>query len=84
MKRVLYSLFVFCSLCILWGCDETSQDTSKITYFVNFEINGDEVMKVPAGTAFTDPGVVAMEGENDITSTVEVNSNVDASKIGVY
>lgn len=84
MKKVLYSLLFLCGILGLWSCDETSEDTSKITYFVTFELKGDEVMLVPAGTTFTDPGVVAMEGEDDVTASVVVKSNVDAAKIGVY
>lgn len=84
MKKVIYSLLVFCGLCGLWGCDETSQDISKVTYFVNFELNGDETMLVPVGGTFNDPGVVAMEGDNDISTSVVATSDVDANRIGVY
>ena len=84
MKKVLYNLLVLCGLFGLWGCEETSQDESKITYYVNFEMNGDALTQVPVGTTFTDPGVVATEGDEDVTSSVDVKSDVDANKIGVY
>lgn len=41
-------------------------------------------MQVPVGSTFTDQGVVAMEGEDDVTASVVVKSNVDTNKIGVY
>ena len=55
-----------------------------MTYYVNFEMNGDDPMLVSVGSSFADPGVVAKEGEEDVTASVIVNSNVDASKIGLY
>jgi hypothetical protein len=84
MKKIIYSLFV-CLAFVLSSCeDKTSQDTSKITYFVNFEIQGEQTMLVPVGTPFTDPGVIATEGENDITSSVVITGSVDNNTIGLY
>lgn len=84
MKKILYSLSI-CLICLFTACeDETSQDTSKITYFVNFEMKGDKVMQIPVGTAYVEPGVIAMEGSNDITSTMKTTGTVNASKVGVY
>jgi hypothetical protein len=69
---------------MLTGCETTSDDPSKITYFVSFEIQGDEIMLVPVGTGFTDPGIIAMEGDTDITSTVTAKGSVNANEIGLY
>jgi len=85
MKRIIYSLLFISSLVVFLGCNEiTTEDTSKITYFIDFELKGDAVMVVPVGTSFTDPGVVAMEGDKDVTSTVAVDGTVDANSIGIY
>ncbi|MDR1382127.1 MAG: DUF5012 domain-containing protein [Tannerella sp.] len=84
MKRIIYILSAISSLVMFAGCEATSEDPSKITYFVSFEIQGDQIMLVPVGTGFTDPGVVALEGETDITSTVTASGSVDANEIGVY
>ncbi|GHU08599.1 hypothetical protein FACS189431_5160 [Alphaproteobacteria bacterium] len=41
-------------------------------------------MLIPVGTPFNDPGVVALEGENDISSTVVTKGSVNSNKIGLY
>lgn len=84
MKKVIYSLLLFCGLIGLWGCEETSEGTTLITYYVNFEMNGEQTMLVPLGETFTDPGVVAMEGEEDVTASVITESNVNANEVGLY
>ena len=75
---------VFCSALTFWSCSEDSQDPSKVTYYITYTMNGDEVMTVPVGGTFDDPGVVAMEGETDVTANVKIDSNVDTNKVGVY
>jgi len=85
MKKIFYSLFLFFSLVIFTGCkDITTEDPSKITYYVNFEILGDKTMMVKVGDAFVDPGVIATEGDNDVTSSVNVSGSVNSNAIGVY
>lgn len=49
MKKIIYSLFVCLSL-VMVSCDESTQDPSFITYYVDFEMNGDEIMTVELGT----------------------------------
>ncbi len=84
MKKIIYSLFI-CLAFVLSSCeDETSQDTSKITYFVDFEMLGDQTTLVPVGTPYTEAGVIATEGGNDITSSMVVSGSVDSDKIGLY
>lgn len=81
MKKILYSLFV----CLVFAsCDENTQDTSKITYFVDFEMIGDQIITLPKGDTYVEPGVIAMEGENDISNTIETIGTVDSSTLGLY
>lgn len=84
MKKIIYSLLV-CLACTFASCeDETTQDTSKVTYFVNFEMKGDKVMQVPIGTSYVEPGVIATEGGADITSSIKTTGTVNTAEIGVY
>ncbi|MEG1564035.1 MAG: DUF5012 domain-containing protein [Bacteroides sp.] len=84
MKKIIYSLFV-CLACTLVSCEgDTTQDVSKISYFVNFEMKGDPIMQVPVGTPYVEPGVIATEGETDITASMVTTGKVDVSTIGVY
>lgn len=83
MKKLIYSLLI--GLIVTFtSCDKTSDDTSKVTNFVNFEMKGESMMLIALGSTYTEPGVIAMEGENDITSTMKTTGTVDASKAGVY
>ncbi|KAA6317764.1 hypothetical protein EZS27_032134, partial [termite gut metagenome] len=84
MKKILYSLFV-CLAFVFVSCEEdTTQDTSRVTYYVNFEMKGEQTVLVPVGTSYVDEGVVATEGEDDITSSVITTGSVDPSTIGLY
>lgn len=83
MKKILYSLLA-CLLFLFTSCEKTTEDTSKITYFVTYEMNGDQTMLVPVGTTYADPGVIAMEGETDVTSKVTVTGTVNPNKLGLY
>lgn len=86
MKKIIYSLFVCLTLVFVFvSCnDKTSYDDSKITYYVTFAIKGDQTMLVPVGTTYTDPGVKAMEGDKDVTSTMTTTGTVNSNKIGLY
>lgn len=85
MKKTLYTLFLCLSLGVFASCeDETSQDLSQITYYISFDMAGDQVMAIPVGTAYEEPGITAMEGEEDVTSTIKVTGSVDGNSVGVY
>jgi hypothetical protein len=85
MKKIIFSLLICTSLLTLWSCkDKDSYDDSKVTYFVKMALKGDDVMSIAKGSTFTDPGAVATEGTEDISSKIAVTSDLDASKVGVY
>lgn len=83
MKK--YILLITCAILGFSGCNNiTTEDPSIITFFIQMELQGDEVMFVTQGTAFVDPGVVAIQDGNDVSSIVKVKSNLDINKIGMY
>ena len=85
MKKIIYSFILCLSLVAFGSCsDDTTQDTSKVTHFVTFTLNGDKVMQIPVGSTFKDPGVVAMEGTEDVTSSMKTDGTVDGNSVGVY
>ncbi len=56
------------------GCDkDTTGGLSKVTNYPIFELSGDNPMFLSAGTAFTEPGVKALEGGNEIEVTTSVS-----------
>lgn len=85
MKKVLYSLMLFLIALPFVSCDdETSQDLSVVTHYVTMELNGDEMTLVPLGTTYTDEGVYAVEGDEDVSSKVTVNNSVNSNAVGIY
>lgn len=64
--------------------DESTEGMTRITYYAQLTLEGDKTLCVDKGSEFVDPGYSAvMEGE-DVTDMVEVFSNVNTAKSGVY
>ncbi|MDD2611925.1 MAG: DUF5012 domain-containing protein [Bacteroidales bacterium] len=85
MKKILYSTLLVCGLLSFAGCEDiTTEDTSKVTYFIDFNMAGDKVMNVVVGTGFTDPGVTAKEGTQDVTSSMVIEGTVNPNEVGAY
>lgn len=80
---LLALFFVSCS-------DESTGDVSNVTNYPLFTVMGDDVIFVPKGTAYTDPGVVVTEGEDEIEYTTSVTglyqhgSTLDTNVPDVY
>lgn len=70
MKKIIIATLILASG-IFTACDDSSDtaNVSKITNYPIITILGDETVFVPQGGTFTDPGVVAMEGSNEIETT---------------
>ncbi|MDQ1769652.1 DUF5011 domain-containing protein [Labilibaculum sp. A4] len=78
MKKILY-ISLLAIITLFSACDDKeTEDISRITYFPDFTLEGGQFYRHEMGTAYTEPGVVAMEGENEltVTTTGEVDSNV--------
>lgn len=85
MKKIIYSFILFCSMVSFIGCEEiTTEDTSRLTYYVAFELKGDAIQLVTVNTPFVDPGVNATLKGVDALDRVEVSGSVDANTIGLY
>ena len=88
MKKIfLYGLVLGLSALGMTSCSDDEQWTdSRLTYYVNIELLGDQMMLVPIGTTFTDPGVKATLAGEDYTSrvTIEGADDVDVNTVGFY
>ena len=49
---------------------------------IDIEMIGDELTLSPIGTSYNDPGVIAYEGEEDVTSRVITTNPVDSNTLG--
>lgn len=85
MKKIIYSLFVCLSLTMV-SCDESTEDPSFVTYYVDFEMKGSEVETVALGTPYVEPGVIAKEKGEDVSAKMQVigTEDIDVNQVGVY
>ena len=84
MKKLIYIALIAAGVFSLNSCEKDTQDTSKVTYYVNMEFNGDEIMPWEKGTPFQDPWVIATENGEDVSNNVTVSGSVDADTKGIY
>lgn len=87
-KTILYSMMLGMSVLGFTACndDEDQLTDSRLTYYVNLELQGDEMLLVPVGTTFNDPGCKATLAGEDYSANVKVSgaSDVDVNEVGFY
>jgi len=82
-KIIIFSIFVLALT--LSACeDEASKGVSTITTYPTIELKGAEALTIPVGGTYVESGVIAKEGETDITSSVTTEGTVNSTKAGVY
>ena len=84
-NRILFiAMLAFAAFVNISCDDESTEGMTRITYYAQLSLEGDKTLYVDKGAEFVDPGYSAiMEGE-DVTDMVEVSSNVNTAKSGVY
>lgn len=71
MKKIVYGLILMAFAGM--SCeDDSTADISRITNYPTFTMEGDAILVHVAGEPYSDPGVTALEGENEITVTKTV------------
>lgn len=85
MKKIIYSLFV-CLSFVMVSCDKSTEDPSFVTYYVDFEMKGNDIETVALGTPYVEPGVIAKEKGEDVSSKMKVTGteDIDVNEVGVY
>ena len=85
MRKIFY--------CILMGgffmgtatsCDDSTEDLSKVTYFAELNLKGDDFVKLSVGETYTEPGYEATENGEDISERVKVSGSVNSTTPGFY
>jgi len=74
---IFSSFFISCE-------DDSTEGVTRITYYPEIILEGDEQMAISVGTAYVEPGYEATENGVDITSSVEVKNQVNSSVPGAY
>ena len=88
MKKIFfYGLMLGMSVFGLTSCSDDYEKTdSRLTYYVNLEIQGDEFVQVPIGTSYTDAGCKATMNGQDATSRIVTSGleDIDVNTAGLY
>jgi hypothetical protein len=82
MKKIL-NLLIILGFITLVSCEKASEGLTRITYYAEIELEGD-VVAIPVGGTYTEPGYVATENGVDISDKVETSNDVDPSSVGIY
>ena len=69
---------------IFVSCEKETEGISRVTVYPEISLKGDALLFIEKGTFFDDPGVTAMEGIEDITSSVTIIGSLDTNKGGLY
>ncbi|MFV0267670.1 MAG: BT_2262 family domain-containing protein [Draconibacterium sp.] len=84
MNRFRYCLLIL-SVFVFFSCDDKeTANLSHSTYYVSFDIQGDNPLILQVGSEFTDPGVIATLEGQDVTGDTNTDSNVDPDVMGMY
>lgn len=81
MKKIIYAVGLAC-LSLFVSCDKETEGISFETNYATFELTGDNPYNLPLGTAYTEPGVKAMAGNDELT--VLTSNNIKSNNLGVY
>lgn len=85
MKKILYSILMGGVLLFIpTSCENEVKDLSKVTYYADLQLNGDELVKLNIGDTYNEPGYKATENGEDITEKVKVNGSVDTQTSDFY
>ncbi len=90
MKKItfIYSFLLCMTALTLASCndDDGQMTDTKITYYMAFEIQGDEFVQVPIGTPYIDQGCKATINGQDCTSRIKTTGveTINVNKAGLY
>jgi len=85
MKNIFKTIVFLLTIILITSCQKITTDgVTDITYYPSFTVLEGTTLTIELGQTFTDPGVIVMEGENDITDKVQVTGSVNSNKVGLY
>ncbi len=89
MKKILFFSLTACLVMLgFTSCndDDDARTDTKLTYYVDLQMQGDDFVLVPIGTSYVDAGCKAELKGEDYTSSVVTTGldNVDVNQVGFY
>lgn len=88
MKKVF--LFLVVGLLTVSCSEDSTGDVSRVTYYPELTLLGDEIIYVQKGGSYTDPGIIATEGgveipyETVISGDFRGGTTIDTNVVDVY
>lgn len=83
MKNILKVIALSLVLFVAASCDDAETGLTKVTYYAQLELNGDQYMYATLGKEFVDPGVTAIMKGEDVSDKVKVDGKVDTQTSGL-
>lgn len=84
MKKILICLTACLGLFLATSCEDKEWTDSKVTYYATLTLEGDDFIVLDKGTAYVEPGYSAEMKGADVTSAVQVTTDLDVNTSGVY
>lgn len=83
MKNYHIITVLFLGLLFFTGCHEiTTDNIAKVTYYVTFELTGENTLALPVGTPYVEPGAKAFENGEDVTGKMKIAGQVNSNEVG--
>ncbi|MBW8334915.1 MAG: DUF5012 domain-containing protein [Prolixibacteraceae bacterium] len=81
MKKII-NIVGFACLFLFISCEKETEGISFETNYANFEMTGESFYNLALGTAYAEPGIIAMAGEDELSVTA--SNNIDHTTVGIY
>jgi hypothetical protein len=83
--KILYKYsLIIASAFVFFACEKETEDISRITYYCELQLLGDEVEFTPLGGSYSESGWEASENGEDVSESVTVTGTVNANVAGLY
>lgn len=84
MKKIIYQILPIVAMLFFSACEKDTEGISRITYYNDIELVGNENYVVIEGGSYSEPGAVAYEGETEVSDQIVISGDVDTSTVGYY
>lgn len=82
--KLLYLTMLVAALVSTTGCKDSTAGLTYITYYPVIELKGETSIEHNKSTEFVDPGFTATINGEDVSDQVDISSDLDVSKTGIY
>ena len=84
-KNIFIAMVLLASVMAFTSCDDDSTGgLTRITYYPELTLEGDETVYLDKGSEYVEPGYTALLNGEDVSDQVIVSGTVDGSTSGIY